>query len=58
MKKIRQSRDFELYRTDDKQYFILRKKDKKQSKMMSKDEAEALIMDEAFNKECKLLNYE
>lgn len=58
MKQLRSNKNYILYRTDDKMYQVFRKKDKKKSKLLTKDEAESLIIDEAFNKECKTLSYE
>lgn len=58
MKQLRSNKNYILYRTEEKMYWVFRKKDKKKSKLLTKDEAESLIIDEEFNKECNLLKYE
>ncbi len=58
MKQLRSNKNYILYRTEEKMYWVFRRKDKKKSKLLTKDEAESLIIDEAFNKECKTLSYE
>lgn len=57
MKQLRSNRNYILYRTEEKMYWVFRRKDKKRSKLLTKDEAESLIIDEGFNKECRTLEY-
>lgn len=57
MKVIRYNAKYSLIRTPETMYFVERKKDKKRSELMTKDEAETLILDEGFNKECEQLKY-
>lgn len=57
MKTIRWNAKYNLIKTNEGLYFVERKKDKKKSGLMTKDEAESLILDEGFNKECEQLIY-
>lgn len=57
MKTIRWNAKYSLIKTNEGLYFVERKKDKKKSGLMTKDEAESLILDEGFNKECEQLIY-
>lgn len=57
MKVIRWNAKYSLIKTNECLYFVERRKDKKKSGLMTKDEAESLILDEGFNKECEQLIY-
>lgn len=57
MKTIRWNAKYNLIKTNKGLYFVERKKDKKKSGLMTKEEAESLILDEGFNKECEQLIY-
>ena len=61
MKKIRQDKDYILYKDEDSNlYTVQQKKSKLYSQWLTKDEAESIIIDDykTFKKECKKLQYE
>lgn len=59
MKRIRANKNYILYKDElQKLYVVERKKDGKCSAWMNGDDAEGLIMDEGFERQCKHLNFD
>ena len=56
MTQIRNTKQYILYKTEDKMYFVLRLKDSFKTQLMTQDQAENLILEDNFEAEINEMN--